>query len=329
MAAILYPPNDSPPTAALDYVATPWVDDNGNSWLYDGTNIRWSAYAPEPGNTLIYGGVNPTTEGIDGDFYINTATDFIFGPKASGSWPSGTSIIGAAGAAGADGNTILYGGVDPTGEGVNGDFYINTASNFIFGPKAGGSWPSGTSVIGADGADGADGAAGSAGTDGKTILYGGINPTTEGVDGDFYINDATNTIFGPKAGGSWPAGTSMVAGPYGPIKVTFDGQGADLTVGAEVLLIVPYTATIDAAYMAATTSGSVVVDVWAITLASSPPTVANTITAAAPLTISSNTYSQDLTLTGWSPSLTAVTVMIFSVVSCSGINKLQITMPVI
>jgi hypothetical protein len=52
-------------------------------------------------------------------------------------------------------------------------------------------------------------------TDGKSVLSGAVDPTTEGVNGDFYINTTTWTIFGPKAGGVWPAGVSLV-GPTGP-----------------------------------------------------------------------------------------------------------------
>jgi len=96
---------------------------------------------------------------------------------------------GAAGADGADGNTVLYGTVDPTTEGVNGNFYINTSTNFIFGPKAAGVWPAGTSLIGpagsagTDGADGNDGADGAAGADG---LRGGVryNFSTTTTDAD-------------------------------------------------------------------------------------------------------------------------------------------------
>ena len=50
---------------------------------------------------------------------------------------------------------------------------------------------------------------GNAGTNGKTILSGTAAPTTEGVDGDFYIRTSTNYIYGPKAGGVWPAGVSI------------------------------------------------------------------------------------------------------------------------
>ena len=180
------------------------------------------------GNTILYGIVNPTSEGTDGDFYINTVTSYIFGPK-SGTWPPGTSLVGAAGTPGTngiDGNTILYGAVDPTTEGVDDDFYINTATSFIFGPKAAGVWPAGTTLGGADGADGA------AGADGKTILYGTSDPTTQGVDGDFYINTTTDYVFGPKSG-TWPAGTSMIGPPgdTGPAG-TNGTDGADFLIDA-------------------------------------------------------------------------------------------------
>ncbi len=51
------------------------------------------------GSQYLSGAINPTTEGVDGDFYFNTATRFIFGPKAAGVWPAGTSLAGAAGPA--------------------------------------------------------------------------------------------------------------------------------------------------------------------------------------------------------------------------------------
>jgi hypothetical protein len=160
--------------------------------------------------------VNPTTQGVDGDFYINTTTEFIFGPKAGGFWPAGVSIIGptgatgpvgATGATGADGKTILNGVIAPTGGvGVDGDFYLDTATETIYGPKSSGIWPAGVSLIGPTGPQGIQG---------YSVLNGTVNPTTQGVDGDFYINTTTSFLFGPKAGGTWPAGVSLV-GPTGP-----------------------------------------------------------------------------------------------------------------
>ncbi|MEO1223780.1 MAG: hypothetical protein AAFX92_06105 [Pseudomonadota bacterium] len=173
---------------------------------------------------------------------------------------------GAAGADGADGKTVLNGTGNPTGGvGVDGDFYINTTSDQIFGPKTGGAWGAGTPLVGPqgtqgdqgpqglqglagnDGADGAqgpqgiqgpagnDGAAGTDGADGKTVLNGSADPTGGvGVDGDFYINTTSDTIFGPKAAGAWGIGTSLV-GPQGPAGA--DGAqgpaGADGAAGTQ------------------------------------------------------------------------------------------------
>lgn len=65
---------------------------------------------------------------------------------------------------------------------------------------------------GEDGADGAQGA------DGRTILSGSGAPTTQGEDGDFYLDTATSTLYGPK-NVTWPAGVSLI-GPAGA-----DGAG--------------------------------------------------------------------------------------------------------
>jgi hypothetical protein len=147
------------------------------------------------GNTILYGPTDPTPAvGNSGDFYINTTTNYLFGPKA-GSWPPGTSLIGpqgpqgiqgaqgvqgsqgiqgVQGPAGADGNTVLCGTVAPTaGVGVNGNFYINTTTHFIYGPKAGGVWPAGTSLVGPQGPVGPPGPVPEAPTDGS--IYGRKN----------------------------------------------------------------------------------------------------------------------------------------------------------
>ena len=50
--------------------------------------------------------------------------------------------------------------------GNNGDFYINTAANTIYGPKTAGAWGSPTSLVGPTGATGATGATGEKGEKG-------------------------------------------------------------------------------------------------------------------------------------------------------------------
>ena len=69
---------------------------------------------PSGGRTILSGTGAPTAgTGSDGDFYIDTAASVIYGPKASGAWPTpGTALIGATGATGATGPT---GPTGPTG----------------------------------------------------------------------------------------------------------------------------------------------------------------------------------------------------------------------
>ena len=92
----------------------------------------------DPGKSILSGTADPTAEiGLDGDFYLNTTSSMLFGPKAT-TWPAGTSLIGETGA---PGTAVLHGPVDPTDSvGIDGDFYINTVTIIMFGPKQFGSW---------------------------------------------------------------------------------------------------------------------------------------------------------------------------------------------
>jgi hypothetical protein len=269
---VVYAPADNPPTAVIS-VKGEKGDTGPAGGGGGGGGSLWYTGAGEPTGGLgadddMYLQEGDEGSGVNGDVW----------KKAAGTWAlTGTNIKGDQGAAGsdgsdgapgadgsdgapgangsdgADGKTILNGTTDPTTQGVNGDFYLNTGTSTLFGPKAT-TWPTGVPLIGplgpqgdpgadgvdgaagpagatgaagADGSDGAQGAAGidgAAGADGKTVLNGTVDPTTEGVEGDFYINTATNNLFGPKTG-SWPSGVSMV-GPAGPTGST-GAAGAD------------------------------------------------------------------------------------------------------
>jgi hypothetical protein len=53
------------------------------------------------GKTILNGNVNPSAAiGSDGDFYINKTSNQLFGPKTSGAWGTGTSLVGPTGATG-------------------------------------------------------------------------------------------------------------------------------------------------------------------------------------------------------------------------------------
>jgi hypothetical protein len=134
---------------------------------------------------------------------------------------------GPAGPIGPSGNKIWYAPRDPLAtDGVPGDSWINTTTNMLFGPKSAlGVWLPGVSLVGPQGPQGIQGPQGNQGpqglqgnpgVDGNTVLYGAADPVAgTGVNGNFYINTTTHFLFGPKAGGAWPAGTSLV-GPQGP-----------------------------------------------------------------------------------------------------------------
>ena len=107
------------------------------------------------GITWFMGTTDPTTEGVDGDLYLNYTTWHVW-EKISGTWTDKGTIKGADGEDGTDGNTILGGTVDPTTEGVDGDWYINRTTWHIW-EKATGTWTDRGSIKGADGEDGADG----------------------------------------------------------------------------------------------------------------------------------------------------------------------------
>jgi hypothetical protein len=126
------------------------------------------------------------------------------------------------------GNTVLYGSADPTaGVGVNGDFYINTTSHFIFGPKAGGAWPAGTSLIGPQGPIGNTGAVGPIGPTGLTGTTGtrgslwyegaGAPGTIAGVlANDNYLNVTNGDVY-TYAGSSWGSPVGNIKGPSGAV----------------------------------------------------------------------------------------------------------------
>jgi len=110
--------------------------------------------------------------------------------------------------AGLNGKTVLNGTTAPSNAiGTDGDFYINTVTNQIFGPKAAGVWGAGTSLIGPTGATGATGPAGPAGATGAT-----------GPAGPAGATGATGAT-GP-AGPAGPTGATGATGPVGPAGAT-------------------------------------------------------------------------------------------------------------
>lgn len=76
-------------------------------------------------------------------------------------------------------------------------------------------------VTGAIGAIGVSGTTGPNGATGSVILSGNALPTTQGGNGDYYIDDSIGILFGPKTGGTWVGANQLsLIGPIGATGAT-------------------------------------------------------------------------------------------------------------
>jgi hypothetical protein len=144
-----------------------------------------------------------------------------------------------------NGSTVLNGTVPPTpGDGADGDFWLDTATSTLYGPKTAGAWGAGVSLVGPTGATGAAGPAGPqgpegpAGPTGATGAQGPAGP--EGPQGPQGAQGPAGPQ-GPQGltGDTGPQGPQGPAGPQGPQGPagTFSGVVPAITVNAN------YTAT--------------------------------------------------------------------------------------
>ena len=113
------------------------------------------------------------------------------------------------------------------------------------------------------------------------------------------------------------------------ITFIIDGGGSEITTGEKGHLEIPFACTIQQVTMLADQSGSIVVDIWKDTYANFPPTVADSITAAAKPTISAAQKFQDSTLTGWTTSTAAGEILAFNVDSVATITRVTISLKVV
>jgi len=162
------------------------------------------------GANISFGTTLPqNTSGKNGDLFVNTTTG-AFAQKLSGTWAVVYTV--PVNNTQTD-STVLYGsGIPGPSTGSNGDTYINTGTG-VFYKKASGAWSQVFSMqTGPQGPQGVAGVNGVNGTNGFSILNGTTNPSnlSTGVNGDFYLNTSNYFLFGPKAGGVWGEGISLI-----------------------------------------------------------------------------------------------------------------------
>lgn len=159
-------------------------------------------------NTILNGkGAPKNSLGIDGDFYIDTRSLLLFGPKIKGKWPTPQSIQGPIGPSGNDGKN-----------GSDGKAISSTNVSNIAGP------------VGPQGAPGLPGLPGSQGPQGPQGLQGERGET--GPQGPAGSSGANGT--------QGPAGATGAQGPIGLTGATgaTGAKGETGTVGPSEVTVV-------------------------------------------------------------------------------------------
>lgn len=225
------PPTNYPSVAELEANQECLVafDDNGDAWVI---------IPPLEGGGTGTGGstsitIGTVTTGAPGSSATVTNSGTPEAPVLDFTIPRGdVGATGATGAAGADGKSLRSGsGAPSSGLGVNGDFYIDTDTNRLYGPKTSGSWGGGTSIVGPAGATGPQGAAAtvSVGTVTTGAAGSSVSVTNAGTSSaavfDFTIprGDTGNT---GATGATGPQGSTGPQGPAATISVGTTTTGA-------------------------------------------------------------------------------------------------------
>ena len=107
-----------------------------------------------------------------------------------------------------------------------------------------------------------------------------------------------------------------------------DGGGAEIAVGEHGHLRIRFKCEIVKATLLANQTGSIVIDIWKDTYGNFPPTVADTITAAAKPTIAAGVKDEDGTLTGWTKTINAGDILAFNVDSAATIERVTLVLKV-
>lgn len=113
----------------------------------------------------------------------------------------------------------------------------------------------------------------------------------------------------------------------GEISFRIDGGGSAITTGAKKIYVrVGYDCTITGWELVADQSGSISIDIWKDSFANFPPTVADTITAAAKPSLSSAQTNSSSSLTGWTTSLSAGDYLEINIDSASTVTLAILTL---
>lgn len=139
--------------------------------------------AGKDGSAILSGSGSPgMTIGNAGDFYFNTESKTLYGPKTEEGWGHSVSlkgdpgVDGKDGSSGADGSQIYSGDMRPHDAlGTIGDYYLNTDTSELFGPKTEEGWGNPLLLKGPQGETGPQGPQGPQGDPGPPGATGNAN----------------------------------------------------------------------------------------------------------------------------------------------------------
>ena len=209
-------------------------------------------------NTILNGKGAPLSKiGIDGDFYIDTRSLLIYGPKKSGKWPLPQNLQGPVGANGVDGKNGSEGKTiatasnvaGPTGaQGLQGEKGEKGEKGEAGSPGASGSagpagatgatGPQGPSGGGGGGSPGPTGATGATGATGSTGLTGAKGETgTAGADGAVGLKGETGTV-GATGPSNVYQGTFAIPDISGGIGTSQTGTIGNFAAGKKYLVTI-------------------------------------------------------------------------------------------
>jgi len=111
----------------------------------------------------------------------------------------------------------------------------------------------------------------------------------------------------------------------GAITMTFDGRGADIATGVSNPAVARRSGVVTGATILSYQTCSISIDVWVDSYANHPPTDADSITSAAPITLSSANKNTPA-LTGWTTAFNAGDEFVFNVDSNTGCENVVVVL---
>lgn len=198
---------------------------NVSPWLFSvklsSTSGDWSSEVPLRGATGEQGPAGP-----QGQTGATGAASTVPGPAAwdtPAEWATATAYTADPPA-----SVVTY----------EGEGYVCTTSHTSIGTFDATKW---VKIV----ARGATGSTGTAGTNGLKLIVETRDPLSgDGVNGDSFLNKTSMTYFGPKSGGSWGAGTSLLNLPP-VIEITAASNTVNVAYGVSKHIVITLQANVE------------------------------------------------------------------------------------